>query len=166
MIRHLIMNPGLFPRWIMIPSHDFTINCYPVSESQFSVDFWPLVTIQRGIPTWIHNSMWNFAGSISTWNSDPSAYLLPVELQFKKVSKFNSVLKIQQVKRVIIQQKIHWILTPVIGVQWGIHNFIFYFLIHRHLVKSVLNGCLYFVPFFKSDCSPVSEIQERSPWVA
>ena len=63
--------------------------------SQFSVEFWPGVMIQRGILTRGHNS---------TWNSDPSTYFLPVELPLKKVSKFNRVIK--------IQRKIHWIFTP------------------------------------------------------
>ena len=71
--------------------------------SQFNVEFWPGVIIQRGILTRGHNS---------TWNSDPSTYLLPVELRLKKVSKFNSVIKFQQLRRVIIQRKIHWKLTP------------------------------------------------------
>ena len=35
-----------------------------------------------------------------------------MELRLKKVSKFNSVIKIQQLRRVIIQRKIHWKLTP------------------------------------------------------
>ena len=67
------------------------------------MEFWPGVKIQRGILTPGHNS---------TWNSDPSTYLLPVELRLKMVSKFNSMIKIQQLRRVTIQRKIHWILTP------------------------------------------------------
>ena len=37
-------------------------------------------------------------GHNSTWNSDPSSYLLPMELPLKKVSKLNSVLKIKQLQ--------------------------------------------------------------------
>ena len=35
-----------------------------------------------------------------------------MELWLMKVSKFNSLLKIQQLRRVFIQQKIHWLLVP------------------------------------------------------
>ena len=90
-------------RLIVTPNHDSTLNCHLVLGSQFNVEFWPRVIIQRGILTRGYNS---------TWNSDPSTYLLPVELRLKKVSKFNSVIKIQQLRRVTIQRKIHWILTP------------------------------------------------------
>ena len=90
-------------RWIVTPSHDSTLNCHLVLGSQFNVEFWPRVIIQRGILTRGYNS---------TWNSDPSTYLLPVELRLMKVSKFNSVIIIQQLRRVTIQRKIHWILTP------------------------------------------------------
>ena len=51
-------------------------------------------------------------GHDSTLNSDPSTYLLPVELRLNKVSKINGAIKIQQLGRVIIQRKIHWIVTP------------------------------------------------------
>ena len=51
-------------------------------------------------------------GHNSTWNSDPSIYLLPIELRLKKVSKFNRVIKIQQLRKVTIQQKLYWVLTP------------------------------------------------------
>ena len=101
------------------PDKDFTWNCDPGSwfnvelwpklncnlelGSQFNVEFWPGVIIKRGILT---------PGDNSTWNFDPSTYLLPMELRLKKVSKFNSVIKIQQLRRVIIQWKIHWKLTP------------------------------------------------------
>ena len=87
----------------MTPSHDSTLNRHLVLGSQFNVEFWPRVIIQRGILTRGYNS---------TWNSDPSTYLLLVELRLKKVSKFNSAIKIQQLRRVTIQRKIHWILTP------------------------------------------------------
>ena len=99
----------MIPRWIVTPGLDSTLNCDPELNcdlglgSQFNVQFWLGVIIQRWILTRSHNS---------TWNSDPSTYLLPVELRLKKVSKFNSVIKIQQLRRVIIQRKIHWILTP------------------------------------------------------
>ena len=87
------------PRWIVTPGHDSTLNCDPGSclhvelwpqvlisrwivtrgrDHIFNVKFWSRVTIQRGILTRGHNS---------TWNSDPSAYLLPVELRLNKVSK-------------------------------------------------------------------------------
>ena len=122
----------IIPRWIVTPGLDSTLNYDPGSEflvvlwprvifqrlivtwelghyhyintgSQFNVEFWHGVTIQREILT---------RGNNSTWISDPSTYLLPVELRLKKVSKFNSVIKIQQLSRVTIQRKIHWILTP------------------------------------------------------
>ena len=90
-------------RWIVTPIHDSTLNSDLELGSKFNVEFWPGVIIQRGTLTWGHNL---------TSNSEPSAYLLCVELRLKKVSKFNSVIKIQQLRRVIIQRKIHWILTP------------------------------------------------------
>ena len=93
----------MIPRWIMTPGSNFTLNCDPGPGSLFNVKFWSRVTIQRGILTRGHNS---------TWNSDPSTYLLPVELRLNKVSKFNGAIKIQQLGRVIIQRKIHWIVTP------------------------------------------------------
>ena len=93
----------MIPRWIMTPGPNFLLNCDPRSGSHFNVKFWPRVTIQHGILTRGHNS---------TWNSDPSTYLLPVELRLNKVSKFNCAIKIQQLGRVIIQRKIHWIVTP------------------------------------------------------
>ena len=101
---HVEVRPQVsIQRWIVTPSHDSTLNCHLVLGSQFNVEFWPRVIIQRWILTRGYNS---------TWNSDPSTYLLPVELRLKKVSKFNSVIKIQQLRRVTIQRKIHWILTP------------------------------------------------------
>ena len=101
---HVEVRPQVsIQRWIVTPSHDSTLNCHLALGSQFNVEFWPRVIIQRGILTRGYNS---------TWNSDPSTYLLPVELRLKKVSKFNSVIKIQQLRRVTIQRKIHWILTP------------------------------------------------------
>ena len=93
----------MIPRWIMTPGPNFTLNCDPRSGSHFNVKFWSRVTIQRGILTRGHNS---------TWNSDLSTYFLPVELRLNKVSKFNGAIKIQQLGRVIIQRKIHWIVTP------------------------------------------------------
>ena len=91
------------PCWIVTPGHDSTLNYDP--RSQFHVELWPEVgiTFQREILIQGHNS---------TWNSDPSTYLLPVELRLNKVSKFNGAIKIQQLGRVIIQRKIHWIVTP------------------------------------------------------
>ena len=108
----------MIPRWIMTPGPNFTLNCDPRSGSHFNVKFWSRVTIQRGILTRGHNS---------TWNSDPSTYLLPVELRLNKVSKFNGAIKIQQLGRVIIQRKIHWIVTPG-QYSMGGQNFI----LHRH----------------------------------
>ena len=100
----------IIPRWIVTPSHDSTINSDPGSGSQFKVEFWPDVIIQCGILT---------RGSYSTWNSDPSTR----GMRLKKVSTFNRVLKIQLLRRVIIQRKSYWILTP--GIQWwGGQNFI------------------------------------------
>ena len=99
----------MIPRWIVTPGLYSTLNCDPNLNfdpglgSQFNVEFWPGVILQRGFLT---------RGQNSTWNSDPRIYLLPVELRLKKVSEFNSVIKIQQLRRVIIQRKIHWILTP------------------------------------------------------
>ena len=73
-----------------------------------------------------HNSTLNCQpGSYSTWNSDPSTYL-PVELL--KVSKFNSVLKIQQLRSVIIQRKIPWMLTLWLYITEGSN-----FILHRKL---------------------------------
>ena len=103
------------------PGHDSTLNCDP--GSWFHVELWPQVklwpgigiTIQCGILTRGHNSTWNFdPGSQFNVEFWPVyiIYLLLVELRLKKVSEFNSVIKIQQLRRVIIQRKIHWILTP------------------------------------------------------
>ena len=119
MIPRWIVTRVKISRWIVTPGHDSTLNCDPGSwfhvELWSQVKLWPgigitiqwviltRVIIQRGILTRGHNS---------TWNSDPSTYLLPVELRLKKVSNFNSVIKIQQLRRVTIQRKIHWILTP------------------------------------------------------
>ena len=105
----------MIPHWIMAPGPNFTLNCYPRSGSHFNVKFWSRVTIQRGILTRGHNS---------TWNSDPSTYLQPVELRLNKVSKFNGAIKIQQLGRVIIQRKIHWIVTPGRYSMGGGQNFI------------------------------------------
>ena len=108
-ISRWILTRVMIPRWIVTPGLDSTLNCDPKLNcdlglgSQFNVEFWPGVIIQRGILTQGHNS---------TWNSDPCIYLLPVELRLQKVSEFNSVIKIQQLRRVIIQRKIHWKLTP------------------------------------------------------
>ena len=77
--------------------------CNSDPGSQFNVAFWPGVTIQRGILT---------RGQNSTWNLDLSTYHLPVELRLKKASTFNSLITIQQLWRVTIQRKMHWILTP------------------------------------------------------
>ena len=55
-------------------------------------------------------------GQNSMLNYESSTYLQPVESRLKKVSKFNSVIKMQQLRRVTIQRKIHWILTP--GRYW------------------------------------------------
>ena len=41
----------MIPRWIVTPSHDSTINSDPGSGSRFKVEFWPGVTIRRGILT-------------------------------------------------------------------------------------------------------------------
>ena len=88
----------LIPHWNMTLGLNSTLNCDP--ESWLNVELWPGlgVTIQCGFLTRGHNST--------------STYLLPVELRLKMVSKFNSVIKIQQLRRVTIQRKIHWILTP------------------------------------------------------
>ena len=120
---HVEIRPQVsIQRWIVTPSHDSTLNCHLVLGSQFNVEFWPRVIIQSGILTRGYNS---------TWNSDPSTYLLPVELRLKKVSKFNSVIKIQQLKWVTIQRQIYWILTPG-RYSIGGQNFILHRLI-RHV---------------------------------
>ena len=144
--------PGvIIPRWIVTPGHNSTLNFVPGSwvhvelwpGSRFHVELWPRVMIPRWIATpseivtcdLDHNSMWNSdpgviiqrgiltRGHNSTWNSDPCIYLLPVELQLKKVSEYNSVIKIQQLRRVIIQRKSieYW---PRVGIQSGGQNFI------------------------------------------
>ena len=71
-------------------------------ESWFQDKVWPGVgvTIQHGILT-------KDSYSMCTSNSSIYDYLLPVELRIKKVSKSNSLLKIQQLRRVIIQRNIH-----------------------------------------------------------
>ena len=108
-ISRWIVTRVMIPRWIVTLGLDSTLNCDPKLNcdmglgSQFNVEFWPGVINQSGILTRGHNS---------TWNSVPCIYLLPVELRLKKVSEFNSMIKIQQLRRVIIQRKIHWILTP------------------------------------------------------
>ena len=93
----------IFQRLIVTLELDHNSTWNSDTGSQLNVEFWHGVTIQREILT---------RGNNSTWISDLSTYLLPVELRLKKVSKFNSVIKIQQLSRVIIQRKIHWILTP------------------------------------------------------
>ena len=115
----------IIPRWIVTPGHKSRLNCDTRSwfhvefwsklncdlglRSQFNVEFWPGVIIKRGILT---------RGDNSTWNFDPSIYLLPVELWLKKVSKFNSVIKIQQLRMVLIQRKIHWKIYPGSVFNW------------------------------------------------
>ena len=109
---HVEVRPQVsIQRWIVTPSHDSTLNCHLVLGSQFNVEFWPRVIIQRGILT---------RGYDSTWNSDPSTYLLPVELRLKKVSKFNGVIKIQQLRRVTIQRKNPLNTDPGSVFNWGV----------------------------------------------
>ena len=119
----------MFLYCIVTAGLDSKLNCDPIGNcdlrlgSQFNVKFLSGVIIQRGVLTRGHNS---------TWNSDPSTYLLPVGLRLKMVSKFNSVIEIQQLRRVIIQRKVQRrILTPgrySIGGQC--------FILHRHSPKS------------------------------
>ena len=48
----------------MTPGQNYTLNYDPNPGSQFNVDSWLGVKIQRGIKTWGHNS---------TWNKDPGS---------------------------------------------------------------------------------------------
>ena len=118
---HVDLWPQLWiQRWIVTPTHESILNCDMGLGSQFNEEFWPGVIFQRGILTRGNNSTWNFdPGHNSTLNSDPSTYLLPVELWLKKVSKFNSVIKIQQLRR-----KNPLNIHPRVGIQWGGQNFI------------------------------------------
>ena len=130
----------MIPRWNVTLGHDYTLNCDP--ESWFDVELWPRfkfhvelwpaswfnvklwheigITIQCGILARGHNSTWKFEPglqfNVELWPGViiQCGFLTPlhVELRLKKVSKFKSVIKIQQLKRVTIQRKIHWILTP------------------------------------------------------
>ena len=105
-------------------------------------------TLNCGPRSWFHDKLWlgvgyNSKGNSdpgsqlnvelrpgslnSTWNSDPSTYLLPVDIATQEVFKINSELKIQQPRRVIIKWKIHWILIGSV-FNWG-QNFI----LHRRL---------------------------------
>ena len=52
------------PRWVVTPGQNYTLNYDPNPRSQFNVESWLWVTIQRGIQTWGHNS---------TWNQDPGS---------------------------------------------------------------------------------------------
>ena len=64
----------LFPRWILTLSHNSTLNYDLGLGSQFSVEFWPGIIIQRGIwpgviiPRWIL-----ILGNNSTLNFDPGS---------------------------------------------------------------------------------------------
>ena len=95
----------MIPRWIMTPG--VLISRWIVTRgpgSHFNVKFWSRVIIQRGILTRGHNSnveFWPVYISSNPWNCG-----------LNKVSKFNGAIKIQQLGRVIIQRKIHWIVTP------------------------------------------------------
>ena len=130
-------------RWIVTPGQNSTLNCNP--GKWFHVEFWLRVIIPRWmwprvmIPRWAvtrgwgHNPTWNcdpgsqftveFRPRVKKLNSDPSTYLLHLKLRLNKVPKFNSVLKIQQLRRVIIQPKTHWIFTSGRYSIWG-PNFI------------------------------------------
>ena len=83
----------LIQRWLMTPIHDSTLNCNP--DSWFNVKLWPGIgiKIQRGILTRLH--------IFYPWNCDS-----------RRCQNINSVIKIQQIRRVTIQREIHWILTP------------------------------------------------------
>ena len=139
-------------RWIGTLGHDSTLNCDPRSwfhvELWSRVKLWPWIgiTSQCGILTRVIIQRWILTRSHnSTWNSDPATYLLPVELRLKKVSKFNSVIKIQQLRRVIIQRKIHWILTPG-RYSIGGQNFILHRNSRPYVTATVSwkNGCQIF----------------------
>ena len=107
------------PRWIGTPNHNSTLNCDLRLGSQFNVEFWPGIIIQYGILTW--GPQFN----VEFW---PSTYLLPVELRLKKVSKFNSAIKIQQLRRVE-----YW---PWVSFQWRGQNFI----LHRPYYNVYMTG--------------------------
>ena len=158
----------MIPRWIVTriktsrgiatPGRDSMLNCDTGSlfhvelwpklswnlglGSQFNVEFWPGIIIQRGILTRGYNS---------TWNSDP-VYISSTRgiATQKKVSKFNSVIRIQQLRRVIIQRKIHWKLTPGRYSIGGGQNFI----LHRHWPAASIARVSCSSLFFPSDVLP------------
>ena len=94
---HWILTRVLIPRCIVTPSHDSTMNCDPWPGSQFhvnsdagselSVEFWPGVAIQHGIMTHLHTCI------LYPWNCNS-----------RRCQNYN-VLKIQQLRWLIIQQK-------------------------------------------------------------
>ena len=121
MIQRTIVTPGHDARLNCVQGHDstlnntskqFRVNCDPGSRcdpgSLFNVELWPCqklnvnrgihvfqrfvtrVIFQSDILTNIHIYLWN----CDLWRCQ------------------HSVLKMQQSRRVIIQRKIHWILTP------------------------------------------------------
>ena len=108
-----------------------TLNCDLGLGSQFNLEFWPEVLIQRGILT---------RGQNSTWNFEPGSQLnvefWPVYISSTRGITTQEGVKIQQrdqnstAKRVTIQRKIHWILTPGRYSRGG-QNFI----LHRYAAK-------------------------------
>ena len=124
MIQRWIMVRGLNSTLCYDPESHSTLNCDPESGSQLNVELRPGVTIQCGIFKRSQNS---------SWNSDPSTNLLPLELRLNKVQTFNSLLK--------VQRKMQLILTPSRYSMWD-PNFIIY--------PHPLLDCLYDSPSFSS----------------
>ena len=60
----LIYDPGSKSHVELWPGSNSALNCDPNPGSQFNVESWFAVKIQRGIMTWVHNS---------TWNQDPGS---------------------------------------------------------------------------------------------
>ena len=117
----------MITRWIVTPDLDSTLNYDPGLNSTSNCDpeYECGVIIQHG----------NLS-RVTTLNFD---LRLQSNLDFwsvQKVSKFNSVINFQQLKRVTIQRKIHLILTTgryeIEG--GGFKNFIF----HRHTLFTFL----------------------------
>ena len=100
----------MIPRWIVTPCLDSTYELWP------RVKLWPWVriTIQCGILTRGHNSTLNFDPDVTIQRgilTRPHIFY-PWNCDSRRCQNSSSVIKIQQLRRVIIQRKIHWILTP------------------------------------------------------
>ena len=66
------------------------------------------------------------------------------EILLNKVSKFNGAIKIQQLGRVIIQRKIHWIVTPGRYSMGGGVKILSYTGINCIILLSIINNVLQF----------------------